>query len=148
MASGLVKGAVSSSKTLKLRPLVKSMKELAEQKLSSSSDFVLFNRDTSTGITDLSFERHIDEKRVSLYFDSSENGVEAYRNTVQRLTESRVQKLELKYTPHFGQSRISFEWDHFFDFFNTNNQSNLLKSFSDDCQLQLFSGNISDDEDK
>lgn len=131
LVGGLIQHTATKSKGIaKLRPLVKNIKDLAESKLTYRSDYVLFNKDTSNGITDLSFEKHIDHKRVSLYFDTSDEGIDAYRRTVKQLTDVNVNNLELKYTPQFGQTRISFEWDQFFDFVNSNSQQKaFLESF-------------------
>lgn len=138
MVSGIVKQAATKSKgILVLNPLIKNIKDLAEAKLAMSSDYVMFNKDTSNGITDLSFEKHIDEKKVSLYFDTSDEGIEAYRQTVKQLTDANVHNLELKYTPQFGQTRISFEWNHFFDFFNSSSQTAFLNSFASSLPPQL-----------
>lgn len=138
MVTGLIKHAAVKSKPVAvLNPLMKNIKQLAEAKLATRSDYVMFNRDTSNGVTDISFEKHIDQKRVSLYFDTSDEGIDAYRQTVKRLTDLDVHNLELKYTPQFGQTRISFEWDHFFEFFNASSQTSFLSSFGDNLPQSI-----------
>ena len=117
--------------THSLTPILKNIKSHAEKKLQFNTDYVLYNSNTTSGITDLSFEKHIDQKRVSVYFNTTTEGIEAYRNTVKQLTNMNVniQNLELKFTPQFGQTRISFEWNHFFEFFNKSSQEKFLNSF-------------------
>jgi D-mannonate dehydratase len=138
MVSGIIKHATSKSKGITtLSPLIKNIKDLAEAKLATSTDYVMFNKDASNGITDLSFEKHIDQKRVSLYFDTSDEGIDAYRQTVKRLADLNVNNLELKYTPQFGQTRISFEWNHFFEFFNSSTQISFLNSFATSSVTQF-----------
>lgn len=71
---------------------------------------------------------------VSLYFDSSQEGVTAYRKTAQKIQEEtqrrggREDEVEMKYTPQLGQMRISFEFEKFFEWVNEM-ETSLLTSF-------------------
>ena len=46
-------------------------------------------------------------------------GIRAYRQAASELRDNP--SVELSYTPHFGQSRITFDWDSFWTFLSDNN---------------------------
>lgn len=91
-----------------------ALKERAEIELLKNKDHVIFAGSTSNtagGLTDISFEKRIAKKRVSLYFSANPEGIEAYRNIAGLFSDTS--SVDLKYSPHLGQSRITFDWDHF-----------------------------------
>lgn len=95
-----------------LGPHTKTLKARAETELLKHKDLVLLGKAGATGgITDISFEKRECDKKVSLYFSVDSEGLESYRKIASLFHDSR--NVELKYTPHLGQSRITFEWGDF-----------------------------------
>jgi hypothetical protein len=95
-----------------LGPHAKTLKARAETELLKHKDLVLLGKAGATGgITDISFENRECNKKVSLYFSVDSEGLESYRKMASMFHDSS--KVELKYTPHLGQSRITFEWGDF-----------------------------------
>lgn len=120
-----------------LRPAVASWKNQIELEMSQKSqDHVVHNPTHSGGITDLSFEvrksKRETKKVASLHFKMDAEGVAAYRKAAANLCD--VPTVELSYTPYFGQSRISFEWDSFWEFMNDQKYS-ILEPGSDSLKL-------------
>lgn len=98
-------------------PAVASLKYHAELAMSdATSDCVLFNEGKG-GVTDLSFEKRSSKegvkKVVSIHYKMDTEGIKSYRKAAAALSD--IPSVELFYTPHFGQSRITFEFDSFFD---------------------------------
>ncbi|RHY35522.1 hypothetical protein DYB32_000028 [Aphanomyces invadans] len=128
-----------------LRPSLQALKDKAELSLSKKTgDVVLFskNMNSNTGMTDLSFETHKSKKRVSMYFTSKPDGIASYRRCAAML--ANIDTVELQYTPQFGQSRISFEWDSFWIMMEQN-ELGFLASESTQPLLQLNGGSPSQD---
>ncbi|ETW04201.1 hypothetical protein H310_04545 [Aphanomyces invadans] len=128
-----------------LRPSLQALKDKAELSLSKKTgDVVLFskNMNSNTGMTDLSFETHKSKKRVSMYFTSKPDGIASYRRCAAML--ANIDTVELQYTPQFGQSRISFEWDSFWIMMEQN-ELGFLASESTQPLLQLSGGSPSQD---
>lgn len=106
-----------SALTAKLKPAVLAVKAQTESLLRSNrADYVLYNKNTDAGITDLSFENRETEelgkkRAVSVYFKMDKEGIRAYRKAAKSLADDL--NVELSYTPHFGQSRITFQWEYF-----------------------------------
>lgn len=106
-----------------LQPYVADAKMRATAALEhNSSDIVLHNVNSSSGITDLAFENRENEfgvkKSVSIYFKMDPEGVQAYQKAATVLSETIG--VDLSYTPHLGQSRITLEWDPFWTMLNNN----------------------------
>ncbi|ETV82354.1 hypothetical protein H257_05013 [Aphanomyces astaci] len=123
--------------TVVLRPALQALKEKAEHTLDKKAgDVVLFSKNmhNNTGMTDLSFETHKAKKRVSMYFTSKPDGIASYRRCAAILAS--VDSVELQYTPQFGQSRISFEWDEFWSMME-HNKLGFLASESSQPLLHL-----------
>jgi hypothetical protein len=95
------------------RQVVIALKTHADNILETKTDLVCFSNRTDKGITDLSFEKYKSKKRVSLYFTSNNEGIKAYQRTAALV--SSFDNVELHFTPHFGQSRISFDWNDFWE---------------------------------
>ena len=100
-----------------------SLKQAVELEMSKvKSDGLVYNENSAGGISDLSYEKresHAGVKRVaSLHFKMDKEGIKAYRKAAKELCDNP--SVELSYTPHFGQSRITFEWDTFWLFLNEN----------------------------
>ncbi|KAF0685173.1 Aste57867_22875 [Aphanomyces stellatus] len=111
----------ASGSGVALRPALQALKQKAELALNKKTgDVVLFSKSITEGsaMTDLSFENHKAKKRVSMYFTSKPDGIAAYRRCASIL--ATVESVELQYTPQFGQSRISFEWDEFWTMMEQN----------------------------
>lgn len=127
-----------------------AIKNYAEKYLETKTDLVCFSKSTDKGITDLSFEKHESQKRVSLYFTTDEEGIKAYKRTAKMVCS--FPDVELDFTPHFGQSRISFGWDGFweklddskFSFITPNTLLMLQTSDKDDIKNQNSSMSESD----
>mmetsp|Transcript_17144 Transcript_17144/g.21120 ORF Transcript_17144/g.21120 Transcript_17144/m.21120 type:complete len:171 (+) Transcript_17144:196-708(+) len=155
----------TTSKLDQLKPSVQALKTCIEKRLERSSDFVFFNENkyeynggknaTETvsekakqrkqfmpGVTDISFEKFQQDAnqrkhRVSVYFASSKDGVRAYRDMARKT--ANLKGVEYKFTPQFGHSRISFQWEDFWEQVNRNEFPVLL--FSNDVEpLQLGNG--------
>lgn len=99
-------------------PAVCNLKYRAEIALhEAKSDLILFNESRKGGITDMSFEKRESKKGVknvvSINYEMNEEGIKSYRKAATALAD--LPTVELHYTPHFGQSRITFEWDTFFE---------------------------------
>lgn len=121
----------------KLPPAVANMKNQAELTLHQTrSDCVMFNDGGKGGITDLSFEKRESKegvKRVvSIHFEMDKEGVKSYRKAAAALADAP--SVELHYTPHFGQSRITFEWDDFWMVLG-DHKIGLMQSFPQLVQL-------------
>ena len=93
------------------------------RRLAENGDVAIFNqsKDKFLGLTDVTFE--VDgaskEKRVSFYFDSSRRGVAAYQRFVSKADQMGMQ-ISFRFTPHHGQSRVSLEWEQFWDLIGKN----------------------------
>ena len=131
--STLVKGSAPP-----LSPAIRDMKSLADQALAGNGggDFVLHNHKSETestafgeqAVTDIAFENRDSKtgvnKNVSFYFrTSTKKGVTEYRKLAAVVKD--LPNVELSFTPHFGQSRISFPWDEFWSLVN-NQQLSLF----------------------
>lgn len=102
---------------------------------------MIHNSSSSSGITDISFENRETEERgsqrtVSVYFKMDAEGVKAYRKAAAAMAADGQGDIELSYTPHLGQSRITFGWKTFWGAAGTGN-NNFLGASS---LLQLPSG--------
>jgi hypothetical protein len=127
----------STSTLATVNPKLYAMKEQAEKALDTTTDVVMFSANKAKGITDLSFETYKAKKRVSMYFTSDKAGIDSYRLTASLLSDFPKGQVQYSFTPHFGQSRISFSWDAFWDRVATNeaalgfmNQMPLLRAHS------------------
>ena len=93
----------------------KSLKVAAETCLKENKDFVVLAKSGQKGIaggmTDISFEKRKSDNKVSLYFSADKAGIEGYRKIAALVCDQ--ENVELKYSPHLGQSRITFDWNHF-----------------------------------
>ncbi len=104
-----------------------SLRRQAELQLENGNvDCVVFNgRNNISGITDLSFEKRNSnngsKKVVSLYFKSDREGTRAYKATAIAIAD--FPGVDLQFTPHFGQSRITLEWE---SFWQTLNEGHML----------------------
>lgn len=124
------------------RPLaaVVAMKSQAEHLLDlCRADVVIHNKCSDAGITDLSLESRETEDKgkqraVSIYFKMDHEGIRAYRDAAKSLTNNP--HVELSYTPHFGQSRITFQWEYFWSTVN----SSTFRIMSSNTLLQLEQG--------
>lgn len=113
-----------SNLSIPLSPKVLAMKSQIESVLDSgcTGDHVMHNMSEKSGITDLSFENRDSKKtgkskKVSVYFKMDAEGIKAYRKAAAAMSNNP--SVELSYTPHFGQSRITFEWEQFWDTVNS-----------------------------
>ncbi len=119
-----------------LAPTLQVFKTQVESILRKQSDVVLFSKNIKEGgITDLAFEVYKKKKRVSLYFKSDKQGIKAYRDTAAIVKD--FSGVDLKYTPQYGQSRISFNFD---DFFSMLNESKMLLPFTTQTILEIELG--------
>ena len=113
----------SSELSRPLAPSVLAVKYQTELYLDQHrADYVLHNKSTEAGITDLTFENRETEEKgkqrtVSVYFKMDSAGIRAYREAAKGLSDHP--SVELSYTPHFGQSRITFGWDYFWETVNS-----------------------------
>lgn len=113
----------SSELSRPLAPAVLAAKSQTELYLDQHrADHVLHNKSTEAGITDLTFENRETEEKgkqrtVSVYFKMDSAGIRAYREAARGLSDNP--SVELSYTPHFGQSRITFGWDYFWETVNS-----------------------------
>ncbi|KAG9408298.1 hypothetical protein AC1031_021538 [Aphanomyces cochlioides] len=128
----------SSRSALILRPAVQMLKQRAELALDKKvGDVVLFNNQSlpeTLGMTDVSFENHKAKKRVSMYFTSKPEGIASYRRCASMV--AHLDNVELQYTPQFGQSRISFEWDSFWTMMDQNKLSFLPSESNPVAQIE------------
>jgi len=87
------------------------------QMQNSKSDIVIVNDGAKNGVTDITFEKrdskHGSMRVISLYFMMDQEGIESYRTVASKVYNNPA--VELSFTPHFGQSRISIEWDAFWE---------------------------------
>eukprot|EP00732_Lithocolla_globosa_P008108 Lithocolla_globosa_v1_NODE_11154_length_531_cov_8.600840.p1 type:complete len:148 gc:universal NODE_11154_length_531_cov_8.600840:446-3(-) len=96
-----------------------------EQALHNRKDCVISSSGNTRlveGVTDISFEydskKH--QKRVSFYFKTDEEGIKTYQKAARMISDKiSDEKVEMRFTPHFGQSRITFRWEHFWSLANT-----------------------------
>ena len=123
-----------------LAPQISSMKARVEALMVSSAtpDTLIFPKEgTYPGVTDLAIEKRADDmgstRLVSIYFDSSPDGLRAYRQAAASL--SACPEAKMHFTPHLGQSRISLEWNDFWSILSINNDS--LRLFSPQIPLPL-----------
>lgn len=132
-----------STSSIAMRPLppqISSMKTHVEALIASSStyDTVIFPKEGAhPGVTDLAIENRGDEmgrrRLVSIYFDSTTDGLRSYRQAAASL--SACPEVELHYTPHLGQSRISIEWNDFWSLLSS--RDDRLSLFSPQTLLSL-----------
>jgi hypothetical protein len=118
-----------------LQPQVVAVKSRIEALLGTyrAGDHVIYNSNSESGITDLSFENRETEekgkaKTVSVYFKMDADGIKAYRQAAKAYSENP--NVELSYTPHFGQSRITFKWEHFWTTVNTEKLGSMMHPHS------------------
>lgn len=139
-----------------LSPAIRDMKSLADQALANmgGSDLVLHNHKSETestalgeqqAVTDIAFENRDSKtgakKNVSFYFrTSTKKGVTEYRKLAAVVKD--LPNVELSFTPHFGQSRISFPWDEFWSLVN-NQQLSLFDPESAASSFPLLEGSSS-----
>ena len=128
----------TSSTVWPLTPQISSMKARVEALMASSAtpDTLIFPKEgTYPGVTDLAIEKRSDEvgstRLVSIYFDSSPDGLKSYRQAAASL--SACPEAKMHFTPHLGQSRISIEWADFWSMLSSNSDS--LRLFSPQIAL-------------
>ena len=121
-------------------PEVSFMRDQIELQLSvKQKDLILFENSKSSGLTDLAFEKRESKfgtkRMVSMYFKMDREGIQSYRKLATVVRSVPTSKVEMFFTPHLGQSRISFEWDTFWSFINDD-----PKYMGSETLLKLTSG--------
>ena len=102
---------------------VERRKAAVARRMEKRGDVSVFNlnKEKFVGLTDVTFEvdGRSKERRVSFYFDSSKPGISAYRNFIAKADDLGV-RVSSKFTPYHGQSRVSLDWEQFWDMVSKN----------------------------